>query len=54
MFVETELVPGLEHARLEVEVVNGFLCHGDNQMTVGGRHSGRIKPFKISTFVSWI
>lgn len=49
MFIEAKLIPGLEHARLEVEIVDGFLCHGDDQMTVGRCHSRGIKPFEIST-----
>ena len=38
----------MDHAGLEVEIVDRLLCHGDNEVSVLGRDSARIVPLKIA------
>lgn len=53
ILVEAELIPGLNHSRLEVEVVDVFLRHGDEQVSVFRRRYGWVVPFEIANCQEW-
>jgi hypothetical protein len=46
--LKAQLVPRLDHARLEVEVVDRLLGHGDDQVATLGGDSAWVVPFKVT------